>query len=131
MYFLQTYKNLLESVLFKLWDEVEPASQKVDASLAALTRMAHNPECLDSILAGLQRHLAAIIELTLLVDGDRLQRPLAALFNRLLLEEWPATSGVRSLEVAAMMVLLGRIVAERRQGRWPASRFLRLATATP
>ncbi|KAL1439330.1 hypothetical protein MTO96_010351 [Rhipicephalus appendiculatus] len=66
-------------------EDVEPASQKVDASLAALTRMAHNPECLDSILSGLQRHLAAIIELTLLVDGDRLQRPLAALFNRILL----------------------------------------------
>ncbi|XP_075532482.1 uncharacterized protein LOC142565822 [Dermacentor variabilis] len=66
-------------------EEVEPASQKVDASLAALTRMAHNPECLDSILSGLQRHLGAIIELTLLVDGDRLQRPLAALFNRILL----------------------------------------------
>ncbi|KAH8018557.1 hypothetical protein HPB51_008886 [Rhipicephalus microplus] len=68
-------------------EDAEPASEPVDvdASLATLTRLAHNPECLDTILFGLQRHLAAIIELTLLVDGDRLQRPLAALFNRILL----------------------------------------------
>ncbi|KAG0423736.1 hypothetical protein HPB47_000522, partial [Ixodes persulcatus] len=63
--------------------ETEPA--KVDSSLAALTRMAQNAECLDTILAGLKRHMEGIIKLTSLVDGDRLQRPLAVLFNKLLL----------------------------------------------
>ncbi|XP_064469144.1 uncharacterized protein LOC135383352 [Ornithodoros turicata] len=66
-------------------DESEPPNQKVDAAFAALTRMAHNPECLDGILTGLQRHLATIIELTSLMDGERLQKPIATLFNRLLL----------------------------------------------
>ncbi|XP_077544076.1 uncharacterized protein LOC144156122 [Haemaphysalis longicornis] len=104
-------------------DEVEPASQKVDASLAALTRMAHNPECLDSILAGLQRHLAAIIELTLLVDGDRLQRPLAALFNRLLLtvvaeqSDWAAGEpGADEDAVAAHMCQMLRVALSSLRG---------------
>ncbi|CAN8000121.1 unnamed protein product [Ixodes pacificus] len=47
--------------------------------------MAQNAECLDTILAGLKRHMEGIIKLTSLVDGDRLQRPLAVLFNKLLL----------------------------------------------
>ncbi|EEC15884.1 hypothetical protein IscW_ISCW022437 [Ixodes scapularis] len=51
--------------------------------------MAQNAECLDTILAGLKRHMEGIIKLTSLVDGDRLQRPLAVLFNKLLLSETP------------------------------------------
>ncbi|XP_077501808.1 uncharacterized protein LOC144112865 isoform X2 [Amblyomma americanum] len=108
-------------------EEVEPAnqkvdpSQKVDASLAALTRMAHNPECLDSILAGLQRHLGAIIELTLLVDGERLQRPLAALFNRILLtvtseQSEPGDPAVDDDTVAAHMCQLLRVALSSLRG---------------
>ncbi|XP_023235323.1 uncharacterized protein LOC111634715 isoform X2 [Centruroides sculpturatus] len=60
-------------------------AEKIESSLQVLTKMASNPECLTSILIGMQNHLTNMIELTNQVDGEKFHRPVASLLNKLLL----------------------------------------------
>ncbi|XP_013793044.1 uncharacterized protein LOC106476976, partial [Limulus polyphemus] len=63
----------------------ESTDSRAEIAVQTLTKMASNPECLSSVLTGLQLQISAIVEMAEKVTGGLLHKPVSELLTQVLL----------------------------------------------